>query len=61
MSQLFDKEINAQKESLIKKLSGFTQAPACPQKVCDENERNKYVNKKKQRAHKNVFDGRKAL
>ena len=35
MSELFDKEVNAQKESL-KILMGFTQATA---KVCDENER----------------------
>ena len=40
MSGLFDKEMNAQKES-FKKLLGFTQAPASPQKVYDENERNK--------------------
>ena len=33
MSELFDKEVNAQKESL-KKLPGFTQAPASPQKMC---------------------------
>ena len=32
MSELFDKEMNAQKESLKKKHSGFTQAPACPRK-----------------------------
>ena len=31
MSELFDKEVNAQKESL-KKLLGFTQAPASPRK-----------------------------
>ena len=47
MGELFDKEVNAQKESL-KKLQGFTQAPrASPRKVCDENERNKQRNKKK--------------
>ena len=34
LSELFDKQVNAQKE---KKLSGFTQAPASPRKVCDEN------------------------
>ena len=32
MSELLDKQVNAQKESM-----GFTQAPASPQKVCDEN------------------------
>ena len=40
MSELFDKEVNAQKESL-KKLPGFTQAH---KKVCNENERNKEKN-----------------
>ena len=35
MSELFDKEMNAQKESL-KKLRGFTQAH---KKVCDENDK----------------------
>ena len=37
MSELFDKEVNAQKESL-KKLPGFMQAH---EEVCNENERNK--------------------
>ena len=46
MSELFDKEVNAQKENLKKMLPGFTQAPASSHKpmikVCDENEtRNK--------------------
>ena len=40
MSELFAKEVNAQKQSL-KKLPGLTQAPTSPQKVCSENERNK--------------------
>ena len=44
MGELFDKEVNAQKESL-KKLQGFTQAPrASPRK---SNETNKQRNKKK--------------
>ena len=37
MSELVDKQVNVQKESL-KKLPGFPQAH---KKVCDENERNK--------------------
>ena len=62
MGELFDKEVNAQKESL-KKLQGFTQNSPCKphEKVCDENERNKQTNKKK-KTHvrvKNVIDGRK--
>ena len=38
MSELLDKQVNVQKESL-KKFPGFTKAPASPRKkVCDENE-----------------------
>ena len=33
MSELLDKRMNVQKESL-KKLPGFTQAPASPRKMC---------------------------
>ena len=47
--------MNAQKESL-KKLPGFTQTPASPRKVCDENESR--IRKKRQ-APKIFFDGRK--
>ena len=46
--------MNAQKE-FEKILPGFTQAPASPQKVCDENE----TKKKTMRMRKNVIDGRK--
>ena len=38
MSELFDKEVNAQKESLKKKLPGFTLAH---EKVCNENKTKK--------------------
>ena len=37
MSELFDKEVNAQKESLKK----TSRLPQAHEKVCDENERNK--------------------
>ena len=37
ISELLHKQVNTQKESL-KKLPGFTQTPASPRKVCDENE-----------------------
>ena len=48
MSELFDKEVNAQNESL-KKYSGVHASSRKPTiKVCDENE----TNKKKQRAPK---------
>ena len=44
MGELFDKEVNAQKESL-KKLQGFMQLPVqAHEKVCDENERKKQTN-----------------
>ena len=63
MGELFDKEVNAQKE--FEKTSGVhASSPAqAHEKVCDENERNKQTkkqrNKKKRRARKNVIDGRK--
>ena len=41
MSKLFDKEVNAQKESL-KKLLGSCKLQQAYEKVCDENER-KYL------------------
>ena len=56
MSELVDKQVNVQKESL-KKTSGIhTKLPQAHEKVCDENERNK---EKKRRAPKIFFDGRK--
>ena len=42
MSEILDKQMNAQKES-IKILLGFTQAPTSPRKVCDENESRKMM------------------
>ena len=48
ISELFDKETNAQKE-------GSHKLPQAHEKVYNENERNK----KKRYAHKNVIDGRK--
>ena len=38
LSELLDKQVNVQKESLKIKLPGFTQASASPQKVYNENE-----------------------
>ena len=56
MSELFDKEVNAQKE----KSSGVHASSRKPTfKVCDENETKKKRNKKKRRARKNVIDGRR--
>ena len=55
MSELFDKEMNAQKE----KSSGIHASSRKPtKKVCNENETKKQRNKnKKQRTRKNVIDG----
>ena len=44
MSELFDKEVNAQKESLKKNFRGSRKLPYAHEKVCDENERNKKKN-----------------
>ena len=52
MSELFDKEMNAQKESLKKNFRGSRKLPHAHEKVCDENERNKQIRKKKRRAPK---------
>ena len=41
MSELFDKEVNAQKESLKKNFQGSRKLPHAHEKVCDENERKK--------------------
>ena len=45
MNELFDKELNAQKESLKKYFRGSRKLPHAHEKVCDENERNKQTNK----------------
>ena len=56
MSELLDKQVNAQKE----KTSGVHASSRKPtKKVCDENERNK--EEKKRRARKNIIDGRRAF
>ena len=47
MSELFDKEVNAQKESLKRYFQGSRKLPQAHEKVCDENERNKQTNKEK--------------
>ena len=49
MSELLDKQVNVQKESL-KKLPRFTQSPRKPtKKVCDENERKKQRKKEEKK------------
>ena len=47
MSELFDKEVNAQKENLKKFFRGSRKLPQAHNKVCDENE-----TRKKRRAPK---------
>ena len=46
MSELFDKEVNAQKESLKKNFQGSRKLPHAHEKVCDENETKKQTKKK---------------
>ena len=53
MSELFDKQVNAQKQ---KSFWGSRKLPPAHEKVCDENESKRI--RKKRRACKNVFDGR---
>ena len=56
MSELVDKQVNVQKESL-KKTSGIhAKLPQAREKVCDENERKKQRNKQRNKEKKN--DGR---
>ena len=52
MSELFDKEVNAQKESLKKNFRGSRKLPHAHKKVCDENERNKQRNKETKKQEK---------
>ena len=59
MSELLDKQVNAQKESLKKYFRGLCKLPQAHEKVCDENERNTETNKEKQSMPKNVIHGRK--
>ena len=58
MSELLDKEVNAQKESLKKNFQGSRKLPHAHEKVCDENETKKQ-RRSKRRTRENVFGGRK--
>ena len=57
MSELVDKQVNVQKESL-KKLPRFPQThaklPQAHEKVCDENERKKETNKETKKKKRRV-------
>ena len=58
MSELLDKQMNVQKESL-KKTSGIHTSSRKPtKKVCDENERKKVEEKNDGRVKKNFVEGR---
>ena len=59
MSELVDKQVNVQKESLKKTSGVHAKLPQAHEKVCDENERKKQ--RKKQRAPKIFFDGGRSL
>ena len=52
MSEIFDKEVNAQKESLKKYFQGSRKLQQAHEKVYDENERNK---ERKNNAHIKVL------
>ena len=52
MSELFEKQVNAQQEKNFRDLRKLPQAH---EKVCDENERNKQTKKKKRRERKMLF------
>ena len=54
MSELLDKQVNAQKE---KTFQGSRKLPQAHEKVCNENESRRI--RKKRRARKNVIHGRK--
>ena len=47
MSELVDKQVNVQKESLKKTSGVHAKLPQAHEKVCDENERKKQTNKEK--------------
>ena len=49
MSELFDKEVNAQKESLKKYFRGSRKLPQAHEKVCDENETKKQTKKQRKK------------
>ena len=55
MSELLDKQVNAQKESFKKYFQGSCKLPQVHKKVCDK------TNKKKQCMRKNVIDGRRCF
>ena len=59
MSELFNIQVNAQKENLKKYFRGSWELPQAHEKVCDENERNKQTKKKKNDGCLKYFCGQK--
>ena len=57
MSELFDKEVNAQKESLKKYFRGSRKLPQAHEKVCDENETKKQRRKNDVRVKRFLVEG----
>ena len=57
LSELVDKQVNVQKESLQKTSGVHAKLPQAHEKVCDENKRKKQ--RKKRRMPKIFFDGKK--
>ena len=57
MSELFDKEVNAQKESLKNYFQGSRKLSHAHKKVCDENERNKQTRKNDARIKMFLMEG----
>ena len=58
MSELSDKQVNAQKDKIFRGSRKLAQAH---EKVCDENERRRRRRKKKRQARKNYIHGRKPI
>ena len=52
MSELVDKQVNVQKESLKKTSGVHTKLPQAHEKVCDENERKKQTKKQRNKEKK---------
>ena len=55
MSELVDKQVNVQKESLKKTSRIHAKLPQAHEKVCDENKRNKQRNKEKNNGRLKYF------
>ena len=55
MSELVDKQVNVQKESLKKTSGVHAKLPQAHEKVCNENERKKQTNKEKNDGYLKYF------